>query len=476
MPELLEEVYNYIDEQQDRSIQDLRTFLRQPSISAQELGLVECADLLGDLMREAGIDTQVYPVSGAGPIVVGQVRYPEATKTLVCYGHYDVQPPDPVELWTTDPFAADLRAGRIFARGATDDKGSLFESVKAVQALLETQGRLPVNMVMVFEGEEEIGSGHFGSWVAEHRDLFEDADGVYGLDGNCDPFTGYPRMYLWGTGGILYVELRVQTAEHDTHAGEAAWVPNAAWRLTWALGTLKDERERILIDGWYEDYVQAPQEEIEFFEQLPFDENQVKEYCGVEELLLGRSGGEVYRARYYEPTCTIAGFRSGYGGKGMKTVVPCEATAKIDFRLRRNQEPQKQLELLKAYLARQGFGDIEVIPLAARPSAALPPTYRKADVSVAMQRAAERFFGVRPIIWGGATEPVEGPSLVERYGLAILGDTGNGALQALGIPDARGWMGDLHSNIHAADEFISVKAFVRGQKIAATIIQEFAGA
>ncbi len=476
----LGDVYAHIDDQSEAYVEELRTFLRQPSISAQEVGLEACADLLADLMVEAGIETEVHEVEGAGPIVVGQVRPRGAEKTLVCYGHYDVQPPEPLELWTSEPFSAEVREGKIYARGATDDKGSLFETVKAVEAYQAVRGELPVNLVMVFEGEEEIGSSQFGGWVAEHLDLFEDADGMYGLDGNCDRFSGHPRMFMWGQAEIIYVELRVKTGKKDIWAGEASLVPNAAWRLVWALSTLKDPDERIQIEGWYDNLVPASQEEVELYASLPFDEGAAQEYFGLDELLLGREGGEVHRARYHDPTCTIAGIHSGYGGPGSKTIVPSEAVAKVDFRLLPNQDPQRLFGLLTSHLERNGFGDIEVVslPADARPSpfreVKPQPTWREADVVKAMKSAAREFFASKPIVIGGSREKPTGPTLLDRHGPECLPLLGNGALTALGIPDARGWMGDRDSNLHAPDEFISTEAFIRGTKIAARLMNEFA--
>ncbi len=476
----MNEVYAHIDDQSEAYVEELRTFLRQPSISAQEVGLEACADLLADLMVEAGIETEVHEVEGAGPIVVGQVRPRGAEKTLVCYGHYDVQPPEPLELWTSEPFSAEVREGKIYARGATDDKGSLFETVKAVEAYQAVRGELPVNLVMVFEGEEEIGSSQFGGWVAEHLDLFEDADGMYGLDGNCDRFSGHPRMFMWGQAEIIYVELRVKTGKKDIWAGEASLVPNAAWRLVWALSTLKDPDERIQIEGWYDNLVPASQEEVELYASLPFDEGAAQEYFGLDELLLGREGGEVHRARYHDPTCTIAGIHSGYGGPGSKTIVPSEAVAKVDFRLRPNQDPEEMYDFLRNHLERNGFDDVEIVPLPAdaRPAGyrrtPAPPTWRGSAVALAMSAAAESQFGVPPIPVGGTTENPVGPSLAEAEGISAVREAGNAAIRALGVPDVRGWMGDPDSNLHAPDEFISIEAFVRGTKIAATLMDQFA--
>lgn len=476
----LEQVYTYIDAHRDAFVEDLRKFLRQPSVSAENLGLEECADVLAGLMRDAGFDVAVMPVAGAGPVVFGEVRPPGAGRTLVCYGHYDVQPPDPLDQWQSGPWEAVVRDGRVYGRGATDDKGSLFETVKAVQAWLQGGGTLPVHLIAVFEGEEEIGSTHFGGWVATHHDLFQRAAGVYGLDANCDRFTGFPRMFLWGSEEILYVELRAKTARMDIWSGEAGLVPNAAWRLIWALNTLKDEYEKILIDRWYEDYVPLTDEDLTEYARLPFDARKVAEFFGLPELLGAKSGAEAYRAWYYEPTCTVAGFHSGYGGPGSKTIVPSEARAKVDFRLRPNQMPEKQFHLLQEHLRRHGFADIEVIPLPAdaRPTplrqVTAPATWTGADIVRAMSAAARCFFGVEPIRIGGRKDPAPQRSLVEAHGLGVLPQLGNAALAALGIPDARGWMGDHHSNVHAPNEFISIDAFVRGVKIAATIMAEFA--
>ncbi len=476
----LERVFAHIEARRTAFVDDLRTLLRQPSVAAENLGLNACADVLASLMREAGFDTSVMAVPEAGPVVVGEVRPAKPRRTLICYGHYDVQPPDPLDRWESGPWEANIRDGRVYARGATDDKGSLFQTVKAVQAWLEAAGTLPVHLIAVFEGQEEIGSSSFGGWVAAHSDLFQGAEGVYGLDANSDRFTGYPRMFLWGAEDILHVELRAKAARMDIWAGEAGLVPNAAWRLLWAINSLKNEQERILIDHWYDDYVPLDEEELAYYCRLPFDAESVAKYFGLPQLLLGRRGGEAYRAWYYEPTCTIAGFHAGYGGPGSKTIVPCEALAKVDFRLRPNQVPAKQYRLLLDHLHARGFSDIEVIPLPAdarpvppRPFL-VPTTWIGADVVKAMSAAAFHHFGVEPIRVGGRKERPSEANLVDVHGPSVLSQLGNAAFTGLGIPDARGWMGDRHSNVHGPNEFISLDAFTRGTKIAATIMAKFA--
>jgi acetylornithine deacetylase/succinyl-diaminopimelate desuccinylase-like protein len=350
----LEPVFAYIDQHADEFVERLRTLCRQPSISAQDVGLLETAEMVEQLSRAAGAETQRIELDGGPPIIYGRIAG-RGGRTLQLYDHYDVQPPEPLELWHAEPFAAEIKDGRIWARGVSDNKGNLVARLCAIEAYQQTLGQLPLDVTLVFEGEEEVGSPHLRQFTdsPRGRELLSAPDACIWEAGYKDP-TGRPTISL-GCKGILYVELRVRSANRDLHSSWGAAVPNAAWRLTAALSILKDlETERVLIPGFY-DRVQAPSSLLlELADREPFDVASYGQLFGTEGVLLGWGGREARRHYLFDPTCTICGLSSGYQGPGGKTVLPAEAMAKLDFRLVPDQSPEEILELLRGYLAAEG--------------------------------------------------------------------------------------------------------------------------
>src|SRR5438270_3147049 len=280
----LEPVFAYVDQHADVFIERLRDLCRTPSVSAQGLGLEETFSMVQSMARAAGAETQRVDLEGGPPILYGQIEG-RGTRTLQLYDHYDVQPPEPLELWRHDPFAADLADGRIWARGVSDNKGNLLARLCASEAYQQTLGELPLTVTLLFEGEEEVGSPHLRQFTNSPRgaELLK-VDGCIWEAGYKDP-AGRPTVAL-GCKGILYVELRVRTAAKDLHSSWAAAVPNAAWRLTWALGTLKDAQTgKVLIDGFY-DQVQPPGERIcELADREPFDVAAYRQLFGIDDFL-----------------------------------------------------------------------------------------------------------------------------------------------------------------------------------------------
>lgn len=251
-------VFSHIDEQKDEYVRRLQALCRQPSISAQGIGLAETAAQVASLMTDAGIQSRVIPVTGGAPVVYGEVKG-KNPRTLIFYNHYDVQPPDPVDEWTSSPFGAEIRDGKLYARGAADNKGNLVARICAVEAILRAQGELPVTARFIVEGEEEIGSVTLPRFVQENADLV--------VANACIWESGYRDIHenvvlSLGVKGICYVELEALGANRDLHSSLATVVPNPAWRLVWALSTLKDRNERILIEGFYDEVVEPTAEEM----------------------------------------------------------------------------------------------------------------------------------------------------------------------------------------------------------------------
>ncbi len=364
------QIDSYLNERLDESIAELARLTAQPSVGAQNWGMQECAALVGEMLRQRGFQTEIMPTGGA-PVVYGE-RKGRSEKTLLIYNHYDVQPPEPLELWDSPPFEPQLRDGKLYGRGVSDDKGQLVARLFAIDALLHATGELPCTVKFIIEGEEETSSVHLHDFVANNLERLK-ADACLWEFGGVD-HREVPMQYL-GLRGICYVELSVQTANGDAHSGLGGSIfPNAAWRLVWALNSLKGPDERIRIPGFY-DAVRPPSaRERELFDALPEVADEYKQRYGVKNFIKGLTDGvELRIAEVFEPTCTICGLTSGYQGPGSKTVLPAQASAKLDFRLVPNQTPEEVLRLLRAHLDAQGFSDVQITYLGGEPAALTDP-------------------------------------------------------------------------------------------------------
>ena len=363
-------INNYLDTHLDKSITELSRLVTQPSVSAQNWGLTECADLVADMLHARGFDIQIITTDGA-PVVFGE-RSGRSDKTLLIYNHYDVQPPEPLDLWDSPPFEPSLREGKLYGRGVADDKGPIVSRLLAIDAMLEQDGELPCNIKFIIEGEEETSSVHLHDFVEHNQELLA-ADACVWEFGGVD-HRETPMQYL-GLRGICYVELSVETAKVDTHSGTGGSIfPNAAWRLVWALRSLKGSDGRIRIPGFYDLVKQPSLRDRQFMAELPEVAAEYKERYGVKYFLMGMTGGVDLRiAEVFEPTCTICGLTSGYQGPGSKTVLPARASAKVDFRLVPDQHPLEILDQLRIHLDNQGFDDIQIEYLGGEPPARTDP-------------------------------------------------------------------------------------------------------
>lgn len=345
----------YIEDNRERFLEELFVFLRQPSISTQNIGMQDCAELLAGLMRDVGIDTTIMQTP-RHPVVYGEI-IKEGAPTVLVYGHYDVQPPEPLELWTSPPFAPEIRNGKIYGRGTSDNKAQIFIYIKTIEALRAVAGDVPLSFKFLYEGEEEIGSPSLEPFVQQNRDLLK-ADITYFSDSHIHE-SGRPMIIL-GLKGMVYVELTARGARIDQHSMRATGVPNPAWRLVWALNTLKGPDNKVAIDGFYDDVRPLTNLERDTIARIPVDEQALLDFYGIDALLPGRVEDGYYYNLISEPTCNIAGIVSGYTGEGSKTVLPSMAKAKVDMRLVPGQNPADILEKLKRHLINHGFGDIEV--------------------------------------------------------------------------------------------------------------------
>lgn len=374
----------YLNEHLSESLDELARFVAQPSVGAQNLGMEECAALTAQMLRQRGFTVQVMDTGGA-PVVFGE-RSGRSPKTILFYNHYDVQPPEPLELWDSPPFEPEIRNGKLFGRGVSDDKGHLTARLFAIDALLASEGELPCNVKFIVEGEEETSSVHLHSFIEQHQDLLQ-ADGCVWEFGGVD-HRETPMQYL-GLRGICYVELVVETAAVDVHSGTGGSIfPNAAWRLVWALNTLKGEDEHIRLPGFYDKVQPISPRDHALMDALPEVAEDYHQRYGVKTFLNGLTDGVALRiAEVYHPTCTICGLTSGYQGPGSKTVLPARASAKIDFRLVPDQTPEDVLAQLRRHLDTEGFRDVQIVYLGGEAPAKTHPD--EPFVALTIQTAAE---------------------------------------------------------------------------------------
>jgi len=431
----------------------LQTLLLPVSISAQNIGLRDCAELLKAQMIAAGIaDARLEETDGGPPVVLGRLDSPGADRTLLCYGHYDVQPPEPLELWHSDPFGAEIRDGVIYARGATDNKSGVHAFIRAAEAYLKTSGHPPVNLVFLFEGEEEVGSPHLEEFVERHKDYLA-CDASIGLDGGVNRTSLKPEIHL-GIKAILYVELRLKGLKTDIWSGRAQTVKSPVWRMVQALSSIFDpDSGQVLIDGWYDDWI-APDEDDERFlrEELGFfDRAEYIRQLGASHLST-EDDLDLLRRTHFGASANIAGISAGYTGEGSKTIVPAEAMAKLDFRCPPKLEPEKQLEKLRAHLAAKGFGDIEILVHTCRKNPYKTPA--REAISQATIIAAEKVFGTQPVVQG-----------VSIQGIIMLSIPHPAVLSGFGAPD---------NNLHAPNENMPLDRYRQGMAFAARIFDEYA--
>jgi acetylornithine deacetylase/succinyl-diaminopimelate desuccinylase-like protein len=447
----LDDVFAHIDQHRDEYVALLQRLIRQPSVAAQGFGMSETAALVIEALGGAGIGAKTYDTRGGFPVVFGE-QSGKSTKRLSFYNHYDVQPAEPLDLWTSDPWGAEIRDGRIWGRGVADNKGNIAARISAINAYRQVRGELPVSIKFIIEGEEEIGSPHLEHFAEDHPGLCQADACIWEFGGK--GWDGRPQIHL-GLKGICYVELRVKSLSGDQHSSVATSAPNAAWRLVWALSTLKDRNEQVLIPGFYDKVRQPTDAEIAALEKIPGNEQQRLEHLGISEFMQGLTGIELKKRDYFQPTCTISGLESGYTGQGSKTVLPSAAMAKIDMRLVPDQDPHEIHRLFRKHLHDQGFGDIDVELLGPEFPARTP---LDAPIAQVVADTYRELTGLEPVII--PTSAGSGP----WYPLCAK----------FGIDACTAGVGHPRSNGHAPNENIYVEDFIQGIKHICLIMDRFA--
>lgn len=310
-------------------------------------------------LSDAGATTRRLPYEGAPDAILGELG--GGHRTLMIYDHYDVQPVDPLDLWDSKPFEPEIRDGKLFARGAADNKGDLVARLAALEVYGELHGELPENVKFLVEGEEEVGSKHFETLVTKYRNDLA-ADGCI-WEGHGIDHEGRPS-FVFGAKGLAYVELTCRGLNSDQHSSLAAYTPSPVWRLVEALATLRSPDGTVLIDGFYEDVVQPDEQDLKILDDYPFEEDAERDRLGIDAFVNGDTGADLVRRIFFEPTCNIAGIVAGFTVPGLsKTVLPKEALAKLDLRLVPNQDPDDIVAKLRRHLEARGFGDIHVTPM-----------------------------------------------------------------------------------------------------------------
>ncbi|MER9370631.1 M20/M25/M40 family metallo-hydrolase [Mesorhizobium sp. M0518] len=354
----LNAIFEYIDRNRPRSLERLTQYLRHPSVSAENIGIDEVAALLVEMLTDIGLETNLVPTAGH-PMVVARWEKAAGKPTVLLYGHYDVQPADPIEKWLSPPFEPTIRGQRIYARGVGDNKGQHFAQILAIESHLKVHGTLPCNVILLLEGEEEIGSPHIADFVQANKDLLR-ADLAVTADGPRHA-SGAP-VIKFGSRGVLSFELRCRHASRDLHSGNyGGVVPNPIWTLLHVLGTMKNVDGEITIDGFHEGIEPPSPEELVAIERLPLDVEAYKQSLGLVRLD-APAERPFYERLCSRPTLTINGFHGGYGGPGSKTVLPSEAFVKCDIRLVEAQDPADILRKVAAHV-KQHAPDVELIAM-----------------------------------------------------------------------------------------------------------------
>lgn len=438
----------------DRYLQLLKDACAFPSVSAEGLGLSDMAAWLDEQLVRLGAEVSRLSVPGSPEALLANFEGADRERTLMIYDHYDVQPVDPLDLWDSPPFEADVRDGKLFARGAADNKGDLCARLAALELYQQLYGRFPFNVKFLIEGEEESGSVHFERIVDSFDDRLKADDCVW--EGGWFDLDGRPEMYF-GCKGLLYMEFRHKAISGDQHSSVAVYAPSAAWQLLRAVGSLKDEKGNVAVDGFYDRIVPPGPRETELIEAMPFNEEAMRKRLGITEFEKGLTGRDLKFEILYAPTANIAGFTTGYTVPGgQKTVLPAEALAKVDFRLVPDQDGTEVAGLVRRHLKEKGFGDIDAHVLSHENPSRSP---LDSTLGRASEAAAAKWFDkpltIYPYMW--ATGPMF--PIAQGLGIPICSPPG------VGRPD---------SNVHAPNEHIHLADYYEIIGYTIAYLQEYA--
>ena len=451
----MNKIVDFINVNRDRFVTELTEYLAIPSISAlpdHKADVRRCAEWTAAEMSRIGLNGVRLEETPGHPVVYGEWLGAPGAPTILFYGHYDVQPVDPIELWTSPPFEATVRDGEIYARGSADDKGQVFMHFKAVEAHLKQHGSLPVNMRFLIEGEEEVGSANLDNFIRAHKDQLK-ADVVVISDSPMFD-RGIPSI-CYGLRGLAYFQIDLRGSKSDLHSGSfGGAVANPAMVLAQLLTQMKDKSGRVKIDGFYDDVLPLRDEERAEFAKLPFNEKRYKQELGAPKLF-GEAGYSTLERVWARPTFEVNGLLSGFTGAGAKTVLPAVAMAKVSMRLVPNQDPKTIGDLFEAYVRKVAPKTVDVTLTRMHGGKPWMTAFDNRFVQAA-GRAIEQGFGQRPVFnrEGGSIPVVS--TFQEELGLPCV-------LFGVGLPD---------ENAHAPDEKLDLGNFHNGVIASAFLYKE----
>jgi acetylornithine deacetylase/succinyl-diaminopimelate desuccinylase-like protein len=438
----------YVERHARSFTERLQALCRMPSVAARGTGMRAMAEAVEKLMQRSGAGTRTFKMGSGFPVVFGECG--AGSHCFLVYGHYDVAPVGHLTSWTFGPFAAEVKDGKLYARGSANSKGDLVARLAAVEAYQKTFGKLPVCLRFVVEGEAGIGSPSLYRFAAENVELLQ-AEGCIWEEGNKD--TQERFVVSLGFKGITFVELRVHGARTDLHSKWGAIVPNPAWRLVQALSTVTSPKGVITIDGFSSHVAPIEAEDAEALKEIELDEAGLKREFRIGHWVRGMRGSSLVREHIFGPTCTICGIQTGHTEAGPKTVLPSSAMARLDFRLVPDLTPEGVVRLLREHLDMRGFKDVEVIELGSAPVIKSSP---QSAVARAAIEAAPEVYGGPAVVY--PLNPASGPVAV------ICGATDPP------LPVVSFGTGYAGSNPHGPDENIRLEDFLQSVKFFGRVI------
>ena len=437
----MQDVFAAIDRNRALYTERLRSLIRQPSVAAQNRGVAEARAVVTELATAAGATVQEVPTSGQSVLWIdfgGSGR-----RTVNVYNHYDVQPAEPLELWDTEPFDVTERDGKLIGRGVADDKGCLVARICAIDAYQKVRGVLPLRVRIAAEGEEEVGSPHLGEFVDRFESTLREADAVI-WEGSKKNLAGQVEVELGGK-GLLYVEFRARGSARDEHSMWGGLVPNPAWRLVRMLGALVSPDGKVQVEGFYDQVRPVDEVTVKMLDSFPFDAAGERRERSLGSWQRGIPDADASRELRLGSTSNIAGFSSGYGGPGAKTVTPATAMVKMDFRLVPDQDPAAIAQSLRTWMTGHGFDDVELEIVASQ-----RPSRGRADhpiVDAVLRAGAELGIDCRVAPNSPGTGPIY--PMCDRLGLTMV--SGEAVARSTSL-------------FHSPNEHIEAEDFIQGMK------------
>ncbi|MCW5964275.1 MAG: dipeptidase [Bryobacterales bacterium] len=450
----------FVDANRTRLLDELLEFLRIPSVSTlpeHRDDVRAAAVFVADALQKAGMENVEVIATEGHPLIYADWMHAPGKPTVLCYGHYDVQPPDPLELWKSPPFEPEIRDGNLYARGSADDKGQMYAHVKAIEALVQTAGKLPVNVKFLVEGEEEIGGKGVARYVAENPEKLK-ADVALVSDSSMYA-PGLPTLCV-GLRGLVYTEVKVRGAARDLHSGiYGGAAPNPIFALIEILSQAKDAGGRILIPGFYDDVDEPTATELESWRSLPFNEAEFLANEVGSTAITGESDRTVLERMWSRPTLEVHGIAGGFTGAGAKTVIPAEATAKVSFRLVPRQDPGKIKASFQAFLQQRcpAGVTVELHVLSGSPAVVVNPDHPA--IRVAANAFAESFGRETVFDRSGGSIPIVG-DFATHLGIPTV-------LMGFGLPD---------DGLHSPNEKFAVENYYKGIQTVAHFLQLYGNA